>query len=231
MLLLEQKSFIKSFIKNVYIINLPSRRDRLDHIVNEIISCFGSWNAQLIEGIRFSNLHFLSGRAGNSAAMCKALTLAHKDNIDNVLILEDDCLFIRDNLTNLYDALVDLSVINWDILYLGARIKSKMTDFSKGLYRISNFGCAHAVLYNKKIISNILNLLPSWDAGYDVWMDWVMKNDCFDVWLPRVFGANADFFIFHPKQLCALQKPGFSDINQKEADGIRIFLEEFEKYK
>lgn len=223
--------YIKSFIDEVFIINLPQRNDRLHHISKELINNFGRWSASLVEGVRFDNLHYLSGRAGCSAAHCKALTKAYNQGLDNVLVLEDDCLFLTDNIVFLYNALLDLEKINWDILYLGARVKFQMEDFSSGLYRITDFGCGHAILYNKKVISYILNLLPKYDAGYDIWMDWVLKNECFDVWLPKLFGRNADFFIFHTKELCALQIPGFSDINQKDVNGMGIWEAEFNKYK
>lgn len=231
MLTLEQKTYIKSFINDIYFINLPHRQDRLINILNQVNKITNEGIARRVEGIRFENLHYLSGRAGNSAAMCKALSLAHENNLNNFLLLEDDAYFIDERLPAIYRALKDLEKINWDICYFGARIKSRMVDFSPGLYRIHSWGCNHAVLYNGKCVKYLLDLLPKWDAGYDIWMDWIMQNECFDTWQPRILGQNADFYCFHTKELVSLQLPNFSDLNQKHSDGIKILAEDFEKYK
>lgn len=224
----EQKKYIKDFIKGIYIINLPFREDRLINVKKELLK-IGFEHGTIIDGIRFPGTDYISGRAGNSAAMCKVLTIAHDNNLDNFLLLEDDAYFVDDRLIAIYDAIKDLEKINWDVCYLGARVKSKMTDFSNGLYRINLWGCNHCVLYNRKVIKYLLDLLPKYDSGYDVWVDWVMKNECFDVWQPRVLGANADFYVFITKQLCSLQIANFSDINQKESDGIKILEDDFER--
>lgn len=230
MLSLDQKNYISNFIKEVYVINLPHRTDRLDSITKEI-SKFYNKNFDIINGIRFDNLHFMSGRAGNSAAMCRALTSAYDAGLDNFLLLEDDAYFIDDRLSTIYNACKDLSKINWDILFLGARVKSPMYKMTDNLFRISDFGCQHAVLYNKKVIGYILSLLPKWDAGYDVWMNWVLKYECYDKWVSETLGRNADFFIFHTRELVALQTANFSDINQCESDGRQILENDFNKNK
>ncbi len=233
MLTLDQKQSIFTFIDTCAVINLPSRQDRLKAVIPELskIGLNAYYKNVIIPGIRFENLHYMSGRAGCSAAHCRALTYGMDNNLRNILVLEDDCYFLDDNLITLYNAIMDLKDINWDILYLGARVKDKMTDFSKGLYRISSWGCSHATLYSRKIIPYILGMIPKWDAGYNTWMEWVNTNDCLDVYIPRVFGQNADFFIFHTKELCALQVPNFSDINQKYSDGVKILEDDFEKFK
>jgi len=230
MLTLEQKTYINSFIKDIYVINLPHRTDRLAANFNQVAKISDNpLSSKIIDGIRFTDLHYLSGRAGCSAAMCKSLTVAYENNLDNFLLLEDDAYFIDERLLAIYNACKDLSKINWDICYLGARIKSPMTDFSPGLYRIHNWGCNHAVLYNRKCIKYLIDLLPKWDAGYNIWMDWIMKNECFDTWQPKILGQNADFYCFHTKELVSLQLANFSDLNQKHSDGIKILEDDFER--
>lgn len=230
MLSTEQKDFISYFLNGIYIINLPNRKDRATNIAKEAKK-LGIYAYNWIDGIRFENLHYLSGRAGNSAAMCKALTLAYESKVERFLLLEDDAYFVNDRLPAIYDACKDLSKINWDILFLGARIKSPMYRMTDNLFRISDFGCQHAVLYNKKVIGYILSLLPKWDAGYDVWMNWVLKYECYDKWVSETLGKNADFFIFHTRELVALQTANFSDINQCESDGRQILEHDFNKNK
>ncbi len=229
----DQKQFISSFIDTCAIINLPSRKDRLDHILKELpkIGMDSSYKHRIIEGIRFPDLHYLSGRAGNSAAMCRALTFAYENNFNNFLLLEDDAVFLDERLPAIYDALKDAKNINWDIIFFGARIKSKMIDFSKGLYRIDKFGCNHSCLYNRKVIKYLLNLLPKWNAGYDMWMNWVIKNECFDIWQSKILGSNADFYCFSTKELVSLQLANFSDINQVFSSGIHILENDFNKNK
>lgn len=226
----EQKKEINDFIKDVYVINLPHRTDRLDNIITET-GKLGINHIKIIEGIKFSDSHYISGRCGCSAAHCRALTTAYENGLENVLILEDDCFFLDSNLKYIYLAIKDLQKINWDALYLGSRIKSPMMNFSDGLYRISNWGCGHATLYNRKVIKYILDLMPAWNSDYKVWLEWVNQNTCQDVWLPKILGSNADFFVFHTKELCALQIANHSDINDKFSDGIEILQNDFVKYK
>lgn len=223
-----QRNYVTSFIKDIYVINLPHRGDRLLNIGNEINKIYdSSW--QIINGIRFDNLHYMSGRAGNSAAMTKALQAAYDNKLENFLLLEDDCYFVDGRLDSIYNAIKDLSKINWDICYLGARIKAPMKDFSNGLYRIYNWGCNHSCLYNRKVIKYLLDNLPRWNSGYETWMDWASRHECFDVWQPKILGQNADFYCFSTKELVALQVANFSDINQKNSDGIKILEEDFER--
>lgn len=237
MLTQAQISYIKSFIQGVYILNLPHRKDRLSNVCKELTKLdigeneYNNGYLKYIEGIRFPNLHYISGRAGNSAAMCKALTLAYEAGLDNFLLLEDDVFFVDNRLRAIYEALQDIKNINWDILFLGGRIKSKMTNFSNGLYRIHTFGCNQSTLYNKKVIRYLLSLLPKWDACHEVWVNWVARNECFDIWQSNVLGQNSDFYCFSPKELCTLQIANFSDINQKDSDGIKILEEDFERNK
>jgi GR25 family glycosyltransferase involved in LPS biosynthesis len=228
----EQKKYIREFIKGFYIINLPHREDRMNNIIKEgfKINYYNVYT--LIEGIRFPNLHYISGRAGCSAAHVKAITQAYERGLENFLLLEDDCYFKDERLPSIFYAIKDLNTVNWDICYFGARIKSKMIDFSNGLYRINNWGCNHCVLYNRKVMKYLIDLCPPWNADYDIWVDWLMAgNECFDVWQPKVLGQNADFYCFHSKELVAFQLPNFSDINQKEADGVNILEEDFERNK
>lgn len=231
MLTLDQKNFIYNFIDAVYVINLPTRKDRMENVIKELTKVGLVGKMEVIGGIRFDDLHYTSGRAGCSAAHTKALTTAYDRQVRNVLVLEDDVFFVEEKLQTIYDAIFDLDRINWDICYFGARIKDKMDNFSNGLYRISNFGCGTAILYNYKVLEYILGLLPKYHEGYDKWMEFVNQNECLDVWLPRIVGQNADFFVFSSRELVALQTAGFSDINNKICDGIKIMNEDFERYK
>src|SRR5690606_22608562 len=119
---------------------------------------------KIIEGVNFKtkeNNSYWLGRAGCSAAHTKAIFMAYQSGAQNAMIFEDD-IFLK-NEDYLYRAILDIKNINYDILYLGARIKSQMQDFSNNLYRIYNWGQGHATLYNRKAMKIILDLLPSWD--------------------------------------------------------------------
>lgn len=232
-----EMNYIKFFIKKVIIITLPFRKDRLSNICNELLKLsikkddYDQEYLKYIEGVKFPYAGYISGRCGCSAAHTKALQFAYNNNLDNVLILEDDCFFVDDKLESIYLALKDLENINWDLLYIGSRIKEKMIDFSQNLYRINKWGCGHATLYNRRAIKYILDLMPHWGSNYNVWLDWVNKNECQDVYLPRILGNKEDIFVFHTKELCALQVANHSNINNKFADGREILENDFNKYK
>lgn len=76
-----------SDIKYCLYINLESRKDRREHIEQELKSVG-------IHGIRFNAIKLQNGRVGCSMSHLKCLQIAKKNNWPYVMICEDDLLFI-----------------------------------------------------------------------------------------------------------------------------------------
>jgi len=76
-----------SDIKYCLYINLESRKDRREHIEQELKSVG-------INGVRFNAVKLQNGRIGCSMSHLKCLQIAKKNNWPYVMICEDDLLFI-----------------------------------------------------------------------------------------------------------------------------------------
>jgi len=74
-------------IKYCLYINLESRKDRREHIEQELKSVG-------INGIRFNAIKLQNGRIGCSMSHLKCLQIAKKNNWPYVMICEDDLLFL-----------------------------------------------------------------------------------------------------------------------------------------
>ena len=76
-----------SDIKYCLYINLESRKDRREHIEEELKSIG-------IHGVRFNAIKLQNGRIGCSMSHLKCLQIAKKNNWPYVMICEDDLLFL-----------------------------------------------------------------------------------------------------------------------------------------
>jgi len=98
-------------IKNIFYINLDTRPDRKQQFETEMINI--GWNA-----IRFNAIKHTSGAIGCSLSHLALLKYAKNNNLDHILIMEDDIMFLNNEifLTNLNTFLKNN--INFDVLLL-----------------------------------------------------------------------------------------------------------------
>lgn len=159
---------INDIVNKIYIINLESRKDRWETITNHL----NDLNINNYERISATKLDFDCDISKTKLAQIscfhshiKTLRKAYKLNLNNVLILEDDCKFINvDNLKYITN--------EFDILYLGCNRKiyrnenrniyisniEKINDYT---VKISECGTAHSVLYSKNFINKIVEMYPN----------------------------------------------------------------------
>jgi SAM-dependent methyltransferase len=87
-----------------------------------------------------------------------------------LLILEDDIQFTAYPKTIVENAIHELPE-DWDLLYLGANIKSQCLSYSKHLNIVTGAWCTHSVLFSKKAINFIIkNFDPMKDFPLDEWL-------------------------------------------------------------
>jgi hypothetical protein len=78
---------------------------------------------------------------------------------DNLLLLEDDCIFR--NLDHLPQALKELPA-DWDILYLGANLREDQPErYSGRLFRVKEAWTTHAIAFRRKCVPYILGASAS----------------------------------------------------------------------
>lgn len=166
---------IKNIISDIpiYWINLDrsiERRERLEKIftenslINKRIEAIDGKNIniqEIKEKYKISRIYKKQIRSaiGCSLSHIKAINEAYNDNLENVIIIEDDCNF--EYLKHKIIPLKDLMKIknDWEIIQLsiisGNKINQKISKYTDDLVKIPCWGtCAY--LINKKGMKNVL---------------------------------------------------------------------------
>lgn len=119
-----------------------------------------------------------------------------------VLIFEDDVKFIeKAPISKIVSAVKSLPE-NFDMLYLGCNLeKPDSTAYSKHLIKIKSAKAAHAIIFSKKAIEKVMNLLIELSSPipYDELLIEIQKE------------GNS----YATKKLIAGQQEGYSDIQKK----------------
>lgn len=187
-----------------YIINLKHRKDRYNHVLNEIKK-IPLKNFTIVEGV-IDKTCFKSHR--------KCIELAKLNNLPYVLILEDDVIFIEKSKEILIKSFEELnSSIKWDMFFLGANLQSKANRISDNILKLNNSFAAHAYIVNQNFYNTILNLPP---------------NKEMDVHYNNLMSTNN---IYSCDPLIAFQLPSYSDLQPGFKDYNQALINNYLKYK
>jgi glycosyl transferase family 25 len=98
-------------IKNIFYINLEHRTDRREHVETQL-ALIG------LKARRFNAINMKYGAIGCTMSHLKLLENAYKNNLDHILIIEDDILFLEPILfTHQFNKCL-LNHKNWDVIIL-----------------------------------------------------------------------------------------------------------------
>lgn len=90
-----------------------------------------------------------------------AISEAHVQNLNNILIFEDDCIFVDDFQQKFNKLLSELPDDNWDILYLGGEPNNDCLKVTENIYEcLGGVYGAHAYLVNKVFFEKLLKYHP-----------------------------------------------------------------------
>lgn len=156
-----------------------------------------------------------TGRYKFSYNMREIISRAKKDNLKNILILEDDCRLL-DGFDSLFEYTISYmneNSIKWDLLYLGANHTwAKTEEISPTLLKChGGTYTTHAYALNNenKIFDTILNI------------DFDLEATPFDLILATVIQPNNNCYALWPN--LAIQEPCYSYINNSHADYTDYF--------
>ena len=174
-----------------FVINLKHRKDRYSNILNEL-SKVNIINYQIIEAFEDK-----IGYKGCLKSHQKCVEIAKLEKLDNILILEDDAIF-TDNFNIIFENILkELTLIDWDLCFLGVKLENAPIKITNNIYKLNNFYLAHAYLVNKKFFNTIINFdnTKQIDTHYN-------HNT-----------KNYNFFTCFP--IISFQKPNYSDIEKQ----------------
>ncbi len=202
-----------SFDGTIYI-NLQHRTDRklliLDQLKRQNVST---------EKIHRIDAVFdpLNGHRGCALSHIKALDYAIEKRWKNVLILEDDCTFTREEeksreiLSKFRSTLEN----EWDVFLIGGRILSFGKTPMKGINKAYSARCSHAYVVNSHYFKKLRSL---YEASVDL-----MKNELFFIdAIPHAIDNKWDTLMEQDRwyfmEIFAQQCASFSDISIEHRD-------------
>lgn len=186
----------KEFCNNIYVVNLPTRTDRLKTITKELIRVelpFKVFKAFLPT----NNTYTRAENYANYLSHMEIVKEAKNNNYKNVMILEDDCIFSKDFALQINKSLLELKE-DWNILYLGMYSICEPVYISDAIVKVRNAYTTHAYCVNNNFYDILLKQKPN-------------KLD----YLYTTLQDTYNFYCCNP--MVAWQLPGFSNImNQYE---------------
>lgn len=200
---------------NTLFINLASRTDRLEHIINEF-NKFGL-TPERVDAVKMA-----SGAIGCTLSHIKCLEIAKSRDLEHVFICEDDITFLnpdllRENLTKFYNN----KEIQWDVLIVSGNNGQPFININDYCVRVLNCQAATGYVVKRHMYDTMLEnfttglnkLLkePTNKREYAVDMYWKLLQ-------PKYF-----WYMIIP--LTAVQYENYSDIENKNVNYVNLMLD------
>ena len=196
---------INNLSKNIFVINLKERTDRKLHIEDQLkkINCP---EYKLIEGINGNTLlnktRLKNGMFGLVNTYLKIYDEWIQKDCDDIIIIEDDCLFVENFNEKLEDYIKNVPS-DWDMLYFGANhnyhMGKKTIKINEKCIKLNNSYSAHCVLLKKKVFEELIENIKNFSIENDV----MMSN------LQNKYNA------YSSSEVLATQIESYSDIENK----------------
>ncbi len=198
---LKEEKLKKLDIKEAWVINLDSRKDRLD-----------DFNAQKFP-FTVQRFPACSGKTGEAGCKASHLSILKKEHSYPFIVFEDDAYMIKD--WAIVEKAFSQLPEDWDMLFLGAHILQPLERYSKNLFRLKGAWCAHAIIYgSSRVIEYTL-------ANEN-------KVDALDVLNKEFVFEQFNCFITYP--MVCTQKKSFSNITGHQADYSNFLSEKYSKF-
>lgn len=168
------------------IINLPSRKDRQAHIVEEVKK-LPNLKCSIVEGIVDETKTCFQSHK-------KCIQLAKDRKLEYVLVLEDDAVFVEGAQQLFIKNFKEIQNYSWDMYYLGANLHRPAQKISDSILKLTGAWCTHAYMVHSRFYDVILKL-PS-GKEIDVCYTELMQ----------------DYNIYMCNPMIAYQLPSYSDL-------------------
>lgn len=149
---------------------------------------------------------------GRTRSHQQALQMAQDEGFASVLVLEDDALLLRQekHISGLNALLAALPHLAWEVVLLGAQVtKGQPMKSLPGMVRASDSEKVCAYLVNRPYYPALLKQLQE-DPAIQLEARW------------QPLQARGKWLSFYP--CISYQRPGFSDIEQKDTDHIHFYF-------
>ena len=214
---------LKSVIEHVLYINLIERTDRRTEILAELTKLDLRRKADRFNAIKTAN-----GRIGCSLSHLKCLELAKQRQYKNVLIVEDDALFINVPLLQQQFAIAwsDINKDNWDVIIFGGNNIPPYVKKSDAHIQVSRCQTSACYLVNAHYYDTLIANLREGVTQLMKFSDQHMLYALDRFWFS--LQQKDRWYLITP--MTVLQRPGYSDIEKRETNYTNLMLDLDKKY-
>lgn len=215
------------FFDGVYYINLPARTDRKALFEGRAakLGIQATWFEAIVPDPSIVTPLY-EGHEDPTRAQKIGCTMSHQGvireaktrGLQNVVIFEDDCVFLDGFIEHLSKSVNELRAFEWDLFYMGGEPNNTMEQVSENLYTMNTQGgiyTTHAYAVNSCFYDRILAVNPS-DIG--------VIDSLFVNLLPN------ERNLFATAELLAVQDTTFSDLWHYITDSAQIMRDGWDKY-
>jgi GR25 family glycosyltransferase involved in LPS biosynthesis len=142
------------------------------------------------------------------------LSILEKQDEFPFAVFEDDCILMKP--WCLVDEVMKQLPKDWDALWLGGNVRSKLDRYSHNLFKLKDTYALHAVIYNSERMVDYILENHNTASGINL-----------DVFYGREVQQKFNCFIIYP--MVANQRKGYSDITKREVDYYDELLEIYNK--
>jgi len=201
-------------IKNIFYINLDSRPDRKTFVENQMKTL--GWKAE-----RFNAIKHSSGAVGCSLSHISLLKYAKTNNLDHILIMEDDIMFLNPGafIYNLNACLANHS--DFDVLLIAANNMGVYKKLSTNCVHITRCQTTTGYLVKRYYYDKLIN---NFETGvYNLMKNTTLKEDfAIDQYWNKLQLTDKWYLVI---PLSVSQKPDYSDIEKKVINYNRVMLD------
>lgn len=204
----------------VYCINMDKRPDRWEQAQVEFKK-LGIEN----DVIRWSGVENTNGNLGCTLSHKTLIEHCKSEGLNNVLIFEDDVLFVENDMDKLEEAFVELKELeNWDLFYIGVTMAPQLKSFTRvtnNILRTSFAYTTHAYAVNAQAFDP---MIESWNRSIENGDKIVDTTLC-----THIVQGRGKSFVMDP--IYAIQQAGRSDIGHNDIDSYEWMITDFNKVK
>lgn len=205
---INNKTQIFNYFDKVVCLNLKKRTDRKSKFISQVndlnlgnFDFFESIDGSLLD-INKYNPNLLPGEIGIILTNLEVIKKAKENNLNNILIVEDDCVFDT-NLINNFESLYKSVPEDWDMLYFGGNHNyNSGRKINDNVIQVRNTFAIHCVAIKSHLFDEIIDLISTFRTQIDV--------------LYCELQRKYNVYCFYPA--IAKQSLDFSDIQNKIVD-------------
>lgn len=158
------------FFDAIYCINLDTATRRWEQMCRRFQALGIAPRVQRFAAVATPHWHHI----GCGLSHRSVVELAHRQGLRNVLVFEDDAIFLDDTRRLLQRSVAELATRDWNLFYLGGCDWGGKAHNVTGCRHLRHPGplltCAHAIAYNHTVYETILNDLPDDLDGMAAWI-------------------------------------------------------------